>query len=988
MKQLISLLLTTSALVSLQTSIGFANPLDPSVVAGDVAISGEGTPTLNIEQTTNKAIIDWRAFDIAPDETTRFIQPSSDAVVLNRVTGGLGASQIMGTLSANGQVFVINPDGILFGRDAVVDVGGLVATTNDISNANFLSGNYTFNGAGNPSASVVNLGTITVEDGGFAALVAPGVRNDGTIFARLGQVALASGNGFSLDFYGDELITLAVDSEAAGTIIDVATGEPLSALVQNSGLINADGGTVQLTAATARAVVDAVVNNSGTIEANSVGLRNGKIVLSAATAGQHDYSAPPQTVVVSGTLSASGDDAGEVGGSIEITGEVIALTTATIDALGWNGGGTVLIGGDYMGGNGDPSVIADNNIALEDHIVPTASYVFLDEHSLISADALYAGDGGKVIVWSDIATLTAAAISARGGAQSGDGGFIETSGKYLDVRTAADASAQNGEAGTWLLDPLNVHLRAGVANNWVSFPATIFNNISVSGTFYPSVSGTVFVPNGTDSYIDTNVLSAALNAGNNVRVTTRGTSGSGQGNIYVESDIRRTSGSGTRFLDIDAANDIIFSTGVDLISTVGRMHIFLQAKDGEISGPNVGRIDTNGGVLKMNVRDGVTFRSSSNMPEVFGLEIFAQNGGPRRTVDIKFDNDLIGFTYQNGVGSVPSNGIQLVDSTSSYFELQVHNMDFVLFDRAVRVAANKPRPGVFVDVGFNYGADPSADLNGVAELIWSNPLPFPIAGEPPSGQAVPVLELSTNGDDKPDEYIPTSPQGIKLRAQFLAGLVPPPDDLQDVIDRIADPNAPQCLIGSTQCIDPNEPLPSEQGQSNFSEIDEIIRVADLGPGERRTGIDSVFRDLLDALNLNSSFEITDASYSPGAGSSGGNGGGGFIYPSGTTYDLRGECVALVVALTDLDYPTKDWVQGQNAVLGTLQPGTPVATFGADGKYDHVHTGVFVRYIYSRSGAVVGMYMIDQYNTKEFGERSAGLRSYYFKPTVNYYAVSE
>ncbi len=169
-------LLLTSALVPL-AGPALGNPLDPDIKAGDVSVEGLGTPTVTVNQSSSKAIVDWHSFNIDPSESNIFHQPGADSVILNRVTGGEGPSQILGTLKANGQVFLVNPDGILFGKDATVDVGSLVATTHDLFDGDFLSGNYKFGLSGNPKASVVNQGTITVDDGGFAALVAPGVRN-------------------------------------------------------------------------------------------------------------------------------------------------------------------------------------------------------------------------------------------------------------------------------------------------------------------------------------------------------------------------------------------------------------------------------------------------------------------------------------------------------------------------------------------------------------------------------------------------------------------------------------------------------------------------------------------------------------------------------------------------------------------------------------------------------------------------------------------
>lgn len=783
MQKLAGYLLASTALVPLAIGAASANPLDPVVQAGSVTITGEGSAGLNVLQSTDKAIIDWRTFNIGLDETTTFVQPRAQSVLLNRVVGGEGASQILGELTANGQVFLINPDGILFGTDATVDVGSLVATTYDLLNEDFLAGNYDFSTPGNAAASIVNLGTITVEDGGFAALVAPGVRNAGVIGASLGKVGLASADGFALDFYGDGLLQLAIDDTTAGAVIDLETGETLRDLVSNSGLLSADGGLVSLTASAARAVVDSVINNTGNIEANSIGTRNGKIVLGAATAATGPAELPAQRVAVSGTLSASGAEPGETGGQIELTGEVIELAVATIDAFGWSGGGTALVGGDYMGGNGDPEVIEAYDVALENHVVTTSAYVFADQSSSIDASATQVGDGGKIILWSDVATLTAATLSARGGAVGGDGGFVETSGKYLDVRTAADASALNGEAGTWLLDPLDVRLTAGIANNWFNYDTTILTDLSVGGDYFSTVDGRLYFPNGSDSYIDTNVLSAALNAGNNVYVTTRGTTGGAAGDIYVESDIRRTAGSGTRFLVLDAADDIVFSSGVDLASTTDEMHIFLWARDGSISAPNMGQVDTNGGVFKMDVRDGVLMHSDYDSPAIVGLEIFAEDGAPRRDVDLQFSTDKVKFHYVDGVAYVLTDGIRLVDSTDSYFELIAHNLDGVYYDRAVRIDANKGFRAI-PDAGFNQGAHPSVAMNGKAEIIARSGITMVLGDEPSSLQAIPVVEISIDGRSATDILAPTSLGGQRLLAQKLAGTAgavtlpqPPPTGL-------------------------------------------------------------------------------------------------------------------------------------------------------------------------------------------------------------------
>ena len=229
-----NLLLTTAALLALGAAPAAGGPAGGTVVGGTATIQGQGGPAVIVNQSSNSAIINWNTFNIGVNESVRFNQPSTSSVVLNRVTGGLGPSEILGTLTANGRVFVINRDGILFGPSAVVNTAGFLATTHDIKNSDFMAGRYNFNISGNPSASIVNQGTITAAQGGFAALVAPGVRNSGIIEATLGTVGLAAGNGFTLDMYGDKLITLAVNDHIASQVIDVSTGKPLSAYVSKA----------------------------------------------------------------------------------------------------------------------------------------------------------------------------------------------------------------------------------------------------------------------------------------------------------------------------------------------------------------------------------------------------------------------------------------------------------------------------------------------------------------------------------------------------------------------------------------------------------------------------------------------------------------------------------------------------------------------------------------------------------------------------------
>ncbi|MDO9022978.1 filamentous hemagglutinin N-terminal domain-containing protein, partial [Zwartia sp.] len=395
-----------------------AAPVGGNVAAGSASISAAAGNT-TIVQSTPSAVINWQGFSVGPSESVKFVQPSSSAVILNRVTNP-NASSIQGAISANGKVFLVNPNGIVFGPNSQVNVGGMVASTLNITDANFMSGNYKF--AGDSAAEVLNQGTISTNaEGGHVALLGARVSNEGLITARLGTVALAAGSAVTLDVAGDNLLNVTVDQGA------------VDALVRNGGMIKADGGQVLMTARGAGSLMANAVNNTGVIQAQTIQSQNGTIRLSAG----------PEAGIttVSGTLDASGPAVGQKGGKVEVLGKTVKLVNAKVDASGDSGGGLVVVGGNFKGAG--PQANALNTS--------------IDRTTVIKADAIRAGDGGRISVWSDAATVFEGKISARGGAQAGDGGFVETSGKQVTLAESAsvDTRAPLGKTGMWLLDPVN-----------------------------------------------------------------------------------------------------------------------------------------------------------------------------------------------------------------------------------------------------------------------------------------------------------------------------------------------------------------------------------------------------------------------------------------------------------------------------------------------------------------------------------------------------
>ncbi len=248
---------------------------------GEVLRDGQATVVrtsaarLDILQTSNRAVLDWQSFSIGTGGHVNFQQPSASSSILNRVVG-IDPSVILGRLSANGMVFLVNPNGIVFGESARIDVGSLVASTANISTENFMAGRYLFDDVVNRHATIVNDGLISAADGGLIALIAPGVANSGTLRANLGRVVLASGNAFTLDLFGDQLIAFAVDDKVTERLTDLE-GRALRAYVEHSGTIEAQ--SVLITANAARAVLDNVINLSGVVRATGASQRGGEVVL-------------------------------------------------------------------------------------------------------------------------------------------------------------------------------------------------------------------------------------------------------------------------------------------------------------------------------------------------------------------------------------------------------------------------------------------------------------------------------------------------------------------------------------------------------------------------------------------------------------------------------------------------------------------------------------------------------------------------------------
>ncbi|HET7922521.1 MAG TPA: filamentous hemagglutinin N-terminal domain-containing protein, partial [Gammaproteobacteria bacterium] len=586
-----------------------AGPQGGQVVAGQATISNPDASTTVVNQRSNRTVIDWTSFNVSANESVNFNQPSVSAAALNRIFDQ-NPSQILGSINANGQVYLINPNGIVFGKSAAVNVGALFASGLNISNGDFMAGKLDFDGGG---GVIINHGLLQATQGGSVNLIGGGVYNDGVIVANLGQVNLVAGSAVTVDFDGDGLMQFAVTKAALKNMLNAQTG----AAVTNAGTVQADGGTVVMRANVARDVFAQAVNNAGVVQAQGIQNHNGSIYLSAAggdavnsgTLDASSHNGNGGTVVVqsdadtfingNGTVDASSDSNG-TGGTIEVLGNRVGLLdSASLDASGALGGGDVFVGGGFHGS--DPTIA-------------NASRTYVGKDANIAANAVKSGDGGKVVLWSDELTGYYGNIDLQGGHLGGNGGFAEvSSGGSVIFRGTADLVAQNGRNGLLLVDP---------------------HNITVSDT-----SGSDLTPGVNDIFSN--------NPGGDVTFCATAAGGCTAGSSVQELLIAGTN------LDLQANNDITIGTAIN--SSTGTGNLELEAGRSILINANL----TLGGTFTAIANDASAAAANRDA----GAAVFTMAGGT--VIDTSANGSDISITYGNGPNGNDATGAMSIGQISA-----------------------------------------------------------------------------------------------------------------------------------------------------------------------------------------------------------------------------------------------------------------------------------------------------------------------------------
>jgi filamentous hemagglutinin family protein len=641
--------------------------------------------TTTITTTVDRAIADAKSFNVWRNEILRIQQPTAASAFLVNVLSA-EPSQLLGHIWSNAQFWITNQAGVMVGPGARIDTAAFVASTLKINESDFLAGKLTFlktPGAG----GVINQGMITTPSGGKVYLVGSsvknesvaGVENSGIISAPNGEVILAAGETVNL-----------IDTSTPGVRVEITGAE---GNVTNLGTVLAEAGRIGMAGVLVRN--SGVLDASGTRSANTVVADGGRIFLKAS---KDTYVDGDGRIVATGAK----------GGKVEVLGERVAvLDNASIDVSGDTGGGTILVGGDYQGKNPD---------------VQNARTTYFGKNARLKADATDKGNGGKVILWSDDTTRAYGNISARGGVNGGNGGFIETSGhRYLDVSGArVDTRAAKGKVGSWLLDPTDisiVHSASSVSaiggspfdpggnstlydydiNTWLGNTDLIIQTVSGSGgSGNVTMTGATIAP-GAGAYGLTIAAYGGTGATGNIGIYGSTISMSGDlkliagwdGIGYTSADIVANKGNidiygstiNAGIIGMHAGSSIALgNTGVigrTVINSSGAMQI--DAKNLTLTGYGGSAVSgtygggvlvSSGGAQTVTVSDTITLQAgSANNASYYGAEVYGASvsllSGGNQTISARVLAMYGGASGHDNTALIRANGVQNITAGTS-----------------------------------------------------------------------------------------------------------------------------------------------------------------------------------------------------------------------------------------------------------------------------------------------------------------------------------
>ncbi len=720
------------------SNMAYALPEGGNVVAGQANITQNNT-NMTINQSSQNAIINWNSFSIAEKEAFIHNMPSAQSAALHRVIGS-GSSDLAGLLQSNANIYLVNPNGITIHQGAQINVGGFVATTNDITNENFMNGNYLFDIAGKEGAAVINHGNISIADAGFAVLVAPTVRNDGVIAGKLAKVVLASGESYVLDLHGDELIRFKVDESDVNSLYTLK-GEQVG--VENTGTIKAEGGIVVMTTAQLDNIVINSVNNTGVIEANSATSSGGQIIFGAsgdisntgrlsASSSVKDGGAitilADNEAYISGTIEANGEHAG---GRVDITAtKNVELENATILAEG-SSGGLIRLGGEFQGGDNLGGVTAEQREGFEGRF---SSAPKLEDTQSLTVDknsTINAGNDGTVIAWSDGTTKVNGTWTAK---------YLETSGKYLAVEE--DINVKVGDL--WLLDPTNVTISSNanssdpLQSDWTNFNNTWVQNqlSSMAAGGILSIQATNRISVLADIIWNTNtILALATTAPDSIVVVENATlSPNTLGTLHIDSNLSVENGGHVvfnQFSALGAGNSKLlinnnarvdfngYNTILDEINLYGGV-LNINAQNNPLGGLLGDRIEFN----SLLIDSDATLKYTAPSPSTFMLNVLSGGLVNLSGSLIAGDNDTIDFgvnpaTFIFGGRNSTKAGhaiqagkvvIQNASSDTTLHPFSIYAKEVSLNGTVTGISNTNTTPGVTIDgdrpqVEHSYGTD-------------------------------------------------------------------------------------------------------------------------------------------------------------------------------------------------------------------------------------------------------------------------------------------